>query len=409
MRRRLHWKNVKTLPVPETGQVDYYDHGTDSVPGLAVRVSYGGKRVYTVTYRAGARQRRYTIAAVEELGLAQAREEARKIRARVRLGEDPQAVKSGERTRSGAMPFSQLAESYITDRKARGEIVTTTEHEYRRMIAAYIKEPLASMPADAVNATDLERRLLEIAKDAPVMANRVHQFFRAVCRWGRRKNVLPANPMDTVERPRKETTRERVLSDAEIRYLFAALEDASPALAGLVKTWLYLGQRRTETAKMRRADLDLGAEIPQWNIPGVHRKGGEPHVVPLPVPVVNLLRGLENKDERIFAPVSLGNWHDLFDPIRRRVYLVAAKDNVKVAPFTIHDLRRTCTTGMTKLGVSRAIADRVIGHRQNGVASIYDRHEYMRERAAALTTWAAYVETIVTGKRAKIRAFGKGA
>ena len=67
-------------------------------------------------------------------------------------------------------------------------------------------------------------------------------------------------------------------------------------------------------------------------------------------------------------------------------------------PFTPHDLRRTCRTGLARLGVDRVVAECVLGHRMPGVAGIYDRHDYVPEMRAALQRWADHVERIVSGE-----------
>ena len=149
------------------------------------------------------------------------------------------------------------------------------------------------MRAVDVTALDLKGRLTEMAANAPVGANRLHGFLSAVCRWATKLGAIPANPMAVVDRPSKEAIRERVLSDAEITYLWAATDNERPAVKAAVRLLLLLGQRATETLLGLRWDgLDLDATIPTWTIPGTFRKGGQLHVVPLPRTVVDMIEAL---------------------------------------------------------------------------------------------------------------------
>ena len=68
-----------------------------------------------------------------------------------------------------------------------------------------------------------------------------------------------------------------------------------------------------------------------------------------------------------------------------------------VAPFTIHDLRRTARSLMSRAGVRPDIAERVLGHVQPGVAGIYDRHAYKEEKREALRMLAGLIENILRG------------
>ena len=67
-------------------------------------------------------------------------------------------------------------------------------------------------------------------------------------------------------------------------------------------------------------------------------------------------------------------------------------------PFTPHDLRRTCRTGLARLGVDHVVAECVLGHRMPGVAGVYDRHDYVPEMRCALQRWADHIDRIVSGE-----------
>jgi integrase len=383
-------RGVAALKPVDGKRTDFFD---ESLKGFFVRASASGVLSAGVLYKRAGRLVRYTIGQLPPLTLAAAREEGKRKLAEVLLGGDPQAEKKGDRA---AGDFGALVTRYIDAREP--DLAATTAREYRRMARVYLG-PLARVPLSDLRGADLDSCLQRVAKkNGPVQANRVFQFLRSVCRYGRKKGELAVNPIETVERPRKERTRKRVLSDVELKFLAAALEDETPAVRGLVTSLILLGQRFTETAKMRRADLDLAAEVPVWIIPGEFRKGGRPHTVPLPPSVVAMLTELlaAHDRERVFHGAVVAREDRWWNPVRERMIALAKAKGVTVDPFVIHDLRRTVRTGLSAFATPD-VAERVIGHVLQGVREVYDRHSYLREKCAALCAWARHVDRLVSG------------
>ena len=84
----------------------------------------------------------------------------------------------------------------------------------------------------------------------------------------------------------------------------------------------------------------------------------------------------------------------------------------QVAEWKLHDLRRTCATGMADIGVQPHIIEAVLNHvsgHKVGVAGIYNRSSYEREVRAALALWADYVRAIAEGGERKVLAFSQTA
>jgi integrase len=233
------------------------------VPGLVLRITPGGVKTFSVWYRLKGRRRRYTIPgrfpAVE---LAEARDRARDVLRRVRNGDDPQSVKIAARQ---ALTFEDLAQRFIQAREPN--LATSTATEYRRIVASYIHgSPLAGTRAPDISPAEVKHFLEGVARRAPVMGNRVYQLVRAVCRWSVREELLPSNPCEGLQRPRRERSRDRVLKDEEMVALWKALDGEPPEIApeprpvaGAVKSLLLLGQRSSETIEMRRCDLVFGS------------------------------------------------------------------------------------------------------------------------------------------------------
>jgi hypothetical protein len=68
-----------------------------------------------------------------------------------------------------------------------------------------------------------------------------------------------------------------------------------------------------------------------------------------------------------------------------------------VSDWTLHDLRRTVVSGMARLGVAPHVADKILNHQSgtiSGVAAVYQRHEFLRERERALQLWGDHVQSV---------------
>jgi integrase len=155
---------------------------------------------------------------------------------------------------------------------------------------------------------------------------------------------------------------------------------------------LLTGQRREEVGAMRWSELDL--DRGSWQLPGTRTKNGLPHEVPLHRQAVEILRAV-NRDDRecVFGYPTRGfvQW----DASKRRL-----DQQCPVTGWTVHDLRRTCVTGMAEIGIAPHIVEAVVNHisgHKGGVAGIYNRAKYSGEKRAALQRWADHVEQIVTG------------
>jgi integrase len=67
-----------------------------------------------------------------------------------------------------------------------------------------------------------------------------------------------------------------------------------------------------------------------------------------------------------------------------------------IKEFTLHDLRRTCRTGLSRLKIEPHIAERVLNHVQPGIAGVYDRFAYLDEKRAALVKWAEHLQALTS-------------
>ena len=158
---------------------------------------------------------------------------------------------------------------------------------------------------------------------------------------------------------------------------------------GYVKVLLLTGQRRTETAAMRWADIDPEAAI--WTIPASVSKSGRAHQVPLPPVVMEIIRTTGRTTSPLVFPGRGGGHMNGFNK-----RMAALREKLGGPDYTLHDLRRTARSLLSRAGVRPDISERVLGHAIPGVEGVYDRHSDATEKADALARLAALVDRIVT-------------
>jgi integrase len=142
-----------------------------------------------------------------------------------------------------------------------------------------------------------------------------------------------------------------------------------------------------------------------WEIPGSRSKNGKPHTVhlsALALEIIEAVRQIKGQD-LLFSgngktPVSgFSSAKTRLDRHMLRA-LQEVHEDAQLAPWVLHDLRRTATTGMARIGIAPHVADRVLNHQAGtirGVAAVYNRFEYLYERKAALQAWGRFVESFV--------------
>jgi len=184
-------------------------------------------------------------------------------------------------------------------------------------------------------------------------------------------------------------SRTRILSDDEIRTVWAACPDVG-TFGAFVKVALLTGQRRAKVATMRRADIVDGV----WKIPAEPREKVNPGELKLPKLALDTIAAQPEVKDNPF--VFAGRGKKAFNSFSDGKEDLHAK--APIAPWVIHDLRRTARSLMARAGVRSDIAERTLGHVIAGVEGVYDRHAYLEEKGEALAAVASLVERILKGE-----------
>ena len=370
---------VKTLKATRC-RTDYYDA---TAPGLVLRVAESGRKSWCVVYRVCRLKRRMTLGTYPAVTLAAARKKAREARAQVQLDTTDPAAERIDARRGETV--ADLCTEYL-ERHAKRHKRSWKEDE--RIINAEVLPRWRQRLIKQLTRSDVRDLIEEIADRAPIMANRVLALVRKMLNFAVEREQLDANPAILLKKPGIERSRDRVLTEDEIRAVWGTFdEELSPTMAAAFKVRLLTGQRGGEVLGMQWTNIDLDAE--SWEIPGTLTKNGEVHRVPLVSATVAILREQRARVSNDVAWVFANEFGT--GSVHHRAKKVAAQLS-RALDFTFrgHDLRRTCATGMAEAGVPVDSIAKVLNHVDRGARAtrVYDRYSYDREKRAALDAWA---------------------
>jgi integrase len=295
----------------------------------------------------------------------------------------------------------------------------------RRTFNVDILPALGERPIREVEPAEI-RRVVEgvVGRGSRVQAGHVLALLRQFFGFAVDRDDLQVNPADRFKNPRalgvEKNTSQRVLSDEELVAFWKALDRGgmTPTVRGALRLLLLLGVRAGELLQAEWSEFDLEQGL--WSVPPAHRKmtlrrerTARTWVVPLPPRARAILGELKALADSIGSKYVLASFHPtakgaaltekaLNHAVRRLFTGEAPALRSEGERPTPHDLRRTCRTGLSRLGVPWHVGERVLGHSLGKVADIYDRADLLDERGAALEKWATYVDNLLSPATAKV-------
>jgi integrase len=371
MKKHLTDAAIARYRAPKAGQEEIFDLG---YPGLALRVGYGGAKAFVLFHREGGKLKRTTLGRWPKISLAEARDSWR----RVAEGKPP--TQTSEHPKEHLFP--QMVEIWLkldaAQRNKPSSLSTLHRLVDHDILPAWRDRYITDITRKDVAA------LIDgiVGRGAPVKARQVHAYLHRMFKWLAGRGIIPANPMQDMERPAKESSRERFLSDDELAKVWSAAEGVPGAV---IKMLILTGARREEIAQLKWSEIQ-GDEI---HLSNGRTKNGEAYIIPLSKAAQELLTSLPRiSGEYVFTingqkPVS--GWSGV------KSKLDAA---CGVKDWVIHDLRRAVATGLQRFGVTLQVTEAVLGHTsgsRGGIVGVYQKHNYAKEKRAALELWGKHV------------------
>ena len=376
-----------TLPDPE-------------LRGHYVRITPAGAKSYVAVAREPYVKKQVwaTIGSTDLHTIEEARDIAREAIKRIKAGKP-----AFEPPATAPDSFFAVAENYL-ERHVRANGLRS-ESEITRILQNQVYPMWKESAFEDIRRGDVAR-LLDTVQDTsgPGAADHLLAVVRGVMNWHESRSDDYTSPIARNMRrtDAKARKRSRILDDAELRAVWAVAK-ANGTFGAIVRLLLLTGQRREKVATMKFADVSVDGV---WQIDTEEREKGTGGALVLSEAALAIIRAQKRVGLNPYVLAGRGDGHfNGFSPCKR-----AFDKKVGDLPrWTLHDLRRTARSLMARAGVRPDIAERVMGHTLTGVEGIYNCHEYLDEKVAALRALAGQIDMILNPPAENVVPLQKGA
>jgi integrase len=379
--------------------------------GYRLRHASNGKvlRSWVVQYKHGGRSSRVRIGAADVIPAEAARAEAKRLLAKVDLGEDPASDRRARREKD-RYSLRSVIDEYLEarrppqtdrERKDKARVRPKTYRELRRYLLDTFR-PLHSMPIDRVTRKDIAFHLARIKRERGVSVEgcaraALNKFFS----WTMTMGLIEHNPVIGTPMPGRSEPRSRVLSDEELVAIWGACGDDD--YGRIIRLLILLGARRQEIGGITAEELlDLDGPQPKWVLPAARSKNKKQHELPLMPMALSIIHSVPRMASRnclfgVYSDKGFAAWDKSWRA------LVARSG---VSGWTPHDLRRTFSTRLhDPLNIEphlvEALLNHFSGHRSSS-AGVYNRAKYLPQMRTVLALWEDHIRTLVEGGERKL-------
>ena len=346
-------------------------------------IGFGARRQtnlvhYYVRYRHNGQQVVRSIGRHGALTPETARMKAKQLLGTVAGGVDPFAqALSGE-------GFPQAVERYLERKKAA--LKPATFLATQRYLCNHAA-PFRNLRLSQIDRRKVAALLGEIETlSGPVSRNRLRSALSGFFAWCIQEGLIDANPVTGTGKADEGGSRERVLTQDELRTLWRSL--GNDPFSNVIRLLLLLGQRRNEIGKLTFSEIDLARKM--IVLPAERAKNGRQHELPLSAQALAVLerQPRRNTTDFVFSKRGFTNWDGAKQELDKRL---------GIAPWRLHDLRRSCATYMGELGVLPNVIENALNHisgHKAGVAGTYNRSKMSDAVREGLQRWADYIDQI---------------
>ena len=375
-----------------------------------LRITQRGIKSFSVIYRVagegglssrgypkGGKQHRITLGQWPIVELAQARIQAREIRLSAAAGIDPRHERTGLLAARIENTVASTIDRYI-DRQAK--VNNQNWRQVKSHLDRLIKPEWGNRVVSDITRSDAHKLLDKVAEErGPKMASEVRKQAGRLFSWALDRELVTSNPFFRMDRPNDEkyAPKERHLSDSEIQLIWQACENLSYPYGTCIQLLILTGLRKNNMAVAKKAWISSSEKI--ITVPKMEFKSNRVHEVPLSTLAWAILEQvpLFQDSEYIFKAIrgngGLNGWSKV--KIQLDQSISSLNHGQSISAWTIHDIRHTVKTGLSRLRINSEIKDRVLGHAKRGMDAIYDHHDYRDEKREALEMWATHISSIV--------------
>ncbi len=415
--QKLTDKTISNAKPPISGRNVLWDSvvaNDASLPGsFGLRVTPNGVKSWIIMYRiedpkepGKIKQQYRKVGSYPSILLAQARKTARDALKLAGQGIDPiKAKEANKQTIAAVKTVSEAVDSFI---KRHAKQKNRSWKTIERSFSLHVIPVLGKKPLPSVTPTDIYAildRLMDTGQ--PYAANRVLAHVRKFFNWCVERQLVSETPTQNIKSPGQEQARDRILDNDELGSLWTACGVIGWPFGPCFKLLMLTAQRRNEVARLRWADVDFDKKL--WSLPKEATKANRQHDIPLTPAVIEILKAIPRNGEYVFSttgktPISG------FSKVKPRFDRLMASEIEELSAWRIHDIRRTVASGMAKISIAPHVIEKVLNHSTgqiSGVAAVYNRHTYLREKTDALNAWANALKSIVESVGSNVVNFGK--
>lgn len=370
---RLTDISVRALAVPPKGQKTYFD---DTLPAFGCRVSQGGTRAFVLQH--GADRQLTTIGRYPIVSLSEARTEAKRLLAERTLG----------RHRPHVITWDDALALFFSACEQKNK--PRTVRDYKRLLTrhfAFGKKHLSE-----ISPQDINRKIDKLQK---VVSEQNHALVAAkvFLRWAQRRHYVEHSPCEGMQTV-KRASRDRALTDEELAIVYRTAEAMGYPFGTIVQLCILTGQRRSEIAWLRRSYFTKNTLA----VPASLAKNKRQHVMPIGTLTKSIVDNLPHQEDLLFPAQRgdkvFGGWSKQKQEFDRKIL----EEGHVIAPWTLHDLRRTFATNLAALAVRLEVTERLLNHISGslgGLVDVYQKHNWMPEMRDAIEKWEKKLKTLI--------------
>jgi integrase len=329
------------------------------VPGLGLRITPTGKRIFLVQAYVAKHKRRITIGYAPDMPLSQARTEGLHTLAAMRGGVDPTADRKARLRAAAARTITlrELSERWLSE-FVIPKLKPRTALDYQQLLARQILPPLGNITLAEIDREQIER-LHRTLKRTPRRANYAVNVLRALLSFAVKHGLRSSNPAAGIKLYR-ENRRERFLTEVEIGAaadgISAAEADGTvgPFAAAGLRLALFTGARSGEITSIRWEHIDWQRRL--IRLPD--SKNNEPRTIHLSDAAIDVLKNTPRVGPFVVAGKKRGVPYKNLTRAWGKARKFASLNDVR-----LHDLRHSYASLAAGRGVSLYTIGKLLGHR----------------------------------------------
>jgi integrase len=354
-----------------------------STPGFGVRCTPAGVKTFVIIYGPEKARKWEVIGRYDprHLTLAKARKEG---------GDRLAAIRLGIKTDTPDLGFEEAYAQFLAHYQAKNR--PKTVYEMERIVKRHLMPKFKRKMAADVSTADLTG-IIDKLLDTPAECFATFVAARTIFRWLARRRTIERSPLENVPAPAQPIPRARVLTDHELRIVWqtcVAQDNLNPEFCRIVRLLMLTGQRESQIAKLQGEWIGRAHKRVAW--PAAAMKNKREHTIPLAPLAFSIVASLP-KEGYVFKARDKDKPFNGFSKCK-----AAFDERAQIAPWTLHDLRRTFSTGIAKLGVLPHIKEMLLAHStaKDPVEAVYDLHKYESEMKSALQLWENHLQDLLS-------------